>query len=111
VGDPIARNEKAGNFEKEDEEERSDVFFLCPKLIRAKDEPAKDSHEAACENEKTEEFKEKIEKGPNGARLEFMSESEKRKIFAEFNEVPRGEPLDHIHNKSGHEAEDKKCMG
>jgi hypothetical protein len=80
-------------------------------LIRAKDEPAKDGHDAAHQDEKTEEFKEEIKKRPNGARLEYMSESKKREIFAEFNKVTCGEPFDHIYDKRGHETEDQKRMG
>jgi hypothetical protein len=80
-------------------------------LIRAEDKPAKDGHDAAHQDEKTEEFKEEIEKRPNGARLEFMGKRKKRKVFAKFNKVTRREPFDHIHNKRGHETEDQKRMG
>jgi hypothetical protein len=80
-------------------------------LIRAEYEPAKDGHDAAHQDEKTEEFKEEIEKRPNGARLEFMGKRKKCKVFAKFNKVTRREPFDHIHNKRGHETEDQKRMG
>ena len=111
MSDAIAFDEEAGKFQEKNKEERSDIFFLCPKLIRAKDEPANDGHDAAHQDEKTEEFKEEIEKRPNRARLEFMGKRKKSKVFAKFNKVTCGEPFDHIHNKSGHETEDQKRMG
>jgi hypothetical protein len=76
-------------------------------LIRAEDKPAKDGHDAAHQDEKTEEFKEEIEKRPNGARLEFMGKRKKRKVFAKFDKVPCGEPFDHVHNKGGHKTKDQ----
>ncbi len=110
VSDAVPFDEEAGKLQEKNKKERSDILFFCPKLIRAKDKPAKDGHGAAHQDEKTEEFKEEIEKRPNGTRLEHMSESKKREIFTEFNKVTCGEPFDHIHNKSGYETENQKRM-
>jgi hypothetical protein len=111
VGDPVALYEKTRKLEEKNEGQRGNVFFFCSELIGSKYKSAKDGHGASCKNEKAEELEKEVEEGPDRACLKLMGERKKREIFAKSYEITCREPLNHVHDERGHEAEDEQGMG
>ena len=97
--DTVALDKKPGKFQEKDEEEGSDILFLCPELIGANHKTTDDGHGATNKNEETEELEEEIEKRTDGPGFKDMGKRD-----SEFHEIPGRKSFDHVHSKSCHKS-------
>jgi hypothetical protein len=111
MGNAVPFDEEPRQFQEQNEEQCRNVLLLGSQLAGLDDKSPNDSQDTPYENEKTEEFEEKIQKGPDGTRFKNMGKGESGNAMTPFHKITRGKSLDHVNDESGQKAKNEQGVG